>query len=311
MKKIPTNWIMIAGFALIIGGWWWFYVDDIKPSLNGKACTQEAKLCPDGSSVGRVGPNCDFAKCPGENSIDISNWKTYRNEEYGFEVKYPDKWGASDKITEGILSYVPEEDPVSLYTQRSVSEQGPISAPVTISIYQKPLGKTIYEWLSTNFGGDITKVKSGGIQAAVNRAKEKEEGLFSFQNIQQGNIIKYELGAVNTGGAFVYATFITRNNYPYIIELSFVLQYFGAEDLKVMPSDKEYIDIYNQILSTFKFIEPQKNLDSAEKTCVSDAGCKGGFSCWYQTPRGPFAGVSGSKENPGKCWDNKTLQQIY
>lgn len=27
------------------------------------ACTQEAKLCPDGSSVGRAGPNCEFTKC--------------------------------------------------------------------------------------------------------------------------------------------------------------------------------------------------------------------------------------------------------
>lgn len=29
------------------------------------ACTMEAKLCPDGSYVGRSGPNCDFAPCPG------------------------------------------------------------------------------------------------------------------------------------------------------------------------------------------------------------------------------------------------------
>jgi len=28
------------------------------------ACTQEAKLCPDGSAVGRAGPNCEFAACP-------------------------------------------------------------------------------------------------------------------------------------------------------------------------------------------------------------------------------------------------------
>src|SRR3989344_7562332 len=28
------------------------------------ACTQEAKICPDGSVVGRVGPNCEFAPCP-------------------------------------------------------------------------------------------------------------------------------------------------------------------------------------------------------------------------------------------------------
>ena len=28
------------------------------------ACTAEAKLCPDGSSVGRTGPKCEFADCP-------------------------------------------------------------------------------------------------------------------------------------------------------------------------------------------------------------------------------------------------------
>ncbi len=30
----------------------------------GKACTEEAKVCEDGSSVGRTGPNCEFAPCP-------------------------------------------------------------------------------------------------------------------------------------------------------------------------------------------------------------------------------------------------------
>lgn len=29
-----------------------------------KACTMEAKLCPDGSYVGRTGPNCEFTECP-------------------------------------------------------------------------------------------------------------------------------------------------------------------------------------------------------------------------------------------------------
>ncbi|MDC0721390.1 hypothetical protein [Nannocystis bainbridge] len=32
---------------------------------GGVACTMEAKVCPDGSAVGRTGPNCEFAPCPG------------------------------------------------------------------------------------------------------------------------------------------------------------------------------------------------------------------------------------------------------
>ena len=34
------------------------------PSTSPKACTMDAKICPDGSSVGRSGPNCEFAPCP-------------------------------------------------------------------------------------------------------------------------------------------------------------------------------------------------------------------------------------------------------
>ena len=33
---------------------------------NWKACTEEAKLCDDGSAVGRTWPNCEFAPCPSE-----------------------------------------------------------------------------------------------------------------------------------------------------------------------------------------------------------------------------------------------------
>lgn len=28
------------------------------------ACTEEVMICPDGTAVGRVGPNCEFAPCP-------------------------------------------------------------------------------------------------------------------------------------------------------------------------------------------------------------------------------------------------------
>ncbi|MCX6739453.1 MAG: hypothetical protein NT098_05425 [Candidatus Parcubacteria bacterium] len=35
-----------------------------KNSVSTIACTQEAKLCPDGSAIGRTGKNCEFAPCP-------------------------------------------------------------------------------------------------------------------------------------------------------------------------------------------------------------------------------------------------------
>jgi hypothetical protein len=38
------------------------------PVVTNAVCTLEAKICPDGSAVGRVGPNCEFAECPSANS---------------------------------------------------------------------------------------------------------------------------------------------------------------------------------------------------------------------------------------------------
>lgn len=40
---------------------------DIPPAINATkdiACSMEAKVCPDGSVVGRSGPKCEFAPCP-------------------------------------------------------------------------------------------------------------------------------------------------------------------------------------------------------------------------------------------------------
>ncbi|HOX97514.1 MAG TPA: hypothetical protein PL066_04165 [bacterium] len=40
------------------------------PPLNEApiACTMDAKICPDGSAVGRTAPDCEFAPCPGESA---------------------------------------------------------------------------------------------------------------------------------------------------------------------------------------------------------------------------------------------------
>jgi hypothetical protein len=70
-----------------------------------KACTKEAKVCPDGSAVGRTGPNCEFTKCPTViNAINVTvdnipsnTLKSLNDEDIQIEIqnlvalnKYPD-----------------------------------------------------------------------------------------------------------------------------------------------------------------------------------------------------------------------------
>jgi hypothetical protein len=56
--------LSILGIVLLIIVGVFIYRADTR---NGETsvCTQEAMICPDGSSVGRTGPNCEFAPCPG------------------------------------------------------------------------------------------------------------------------------------------------------------------------------------------------------------------------------------------------------
>ncbi len=62
MKK-PILFVIVLGLAVLV------YIKFHKEPVNNDgsnqvACTMEAKLCPDGSYVGRIGPKCEFKACP-------------------------------------------------------------------------------------------------------------------------------------------------------------------------------------------------------------------------------------------------------
>lgn len=71
---------------LLVGSAGAFFVSN-STTTKEIACTQEAKLCPDGSSVGRSGSNCEFTACPttsqpSPTTNPTANWKTYTSPEY-------------------------------------------------------------------------------------------------------------------------------------------------------------------------------------------------------------------------------------
>lgn len=47
----------LIAFVILVSGC-------VQPTPTPVACTQEARICPDGSAVGRVPPRCEFAPCP-------------------------------------------------------------------------------------------------------------------------------------------------------------------------------------------------------------------------------------------------------
>ncbi|MEK7510840.1 MAG: hypothetical protein AAB582_01215 [Patescibacteria group bacterium] len=72
---------LIAGVVLIIvvGAGAFIYRNMMERPLEPSgsepvACTMEARICPDGSSVGRQGPNCEFSACPAPN-VEVAEAK--------------------------------------------------------------------------------------------------------------------------------------------------------------------------------------------------------------------------------------------
>lgn len=54
----------------ILGAWFFFVRTPTTVVPHTTACTEEAKICPDGSTVSRSGPQCEFAPC----GVPVYNW---------------------------------------------------------------------------------------------------------------------------------------------------------------------------------------------------------------------------------------------
>lgn len=59
IKLIVVLAVVLAAILIIA-----LIVLNQQPVPEQIACTADAKLCPDGSAVGRIAPNCEFAECP-------------------------------------------------------------------------------------------------------------------------------------------------------------------------------------------------------------------------------------------------------
>lgn len=55
----------------------------------------------------------------------------------------------------------------------------------------------------------------------------------------------------------------------------------------------------------------ETNEKATDITCTSSQECPNDHSCYAELPLGPSAGIKGSPNNPGKCYSNEMIGQIY
>jgi hypothetical protein len=93
---------------IILGGGVYFYFQNQAAKISeGVACTTDAKVCDDGSAVGRTGPNCEFAACPvvaEDNSA--STTKSFFDKLNGVSFEYVDNFYKTENEETKLTEYI-------------------------------------------------------------------------------------------------------------------------------------------------------------------------------------------------------------
>ena len=66
MNKPWFKWVLVMVLVALLSSLATYAVtiSMVKQQQTTTACTEEGRICPDGTHVGRTPPSCDFAACP-------------------------------------------------------------------------------------------------------------------------------------------------------------------------------------------------------------------------------------------------------
>jgi len=247
--------LIIVGALIVAGAIWAWQNQKEKPV----ACNQDAKLCPDGSYVSRTGPNCEFAACP-ETKNEIANWKTYRNETYGFELKYPsyltlkketiDRTGLIHGSRLEHYSFKFSPDPGNVFWGAlSIYD---INNDINFSIYSI----MEYSWVFYDPSTSKWYVSGEGNIGALNppRTKKKEYQPFSNSKTLGGVPIYSGFGYGDMGSLLFHQLIIIPNSGIVIVFLSFFDgNALDFESKEIQELSQKFSDDLQTIIQSVKF----------------------------------------------------------
>lgn len=268
-EKKKLYLILLALFLIILGATT-FYLAFFQRIID-KSCTLDTKICPDGSSVGRIPPTCEFAPCPitqvsPTQSLDeTANWKTYTNTNQGFTIKYP----ASFFITgehwqEGYLQLSNFDSEVGNGAPNPTRDKGRLA--IEIWTFKKDKTQPLKAWIEEN--------------------KRKHEG--DVQVLSQTDLLIDNHEAVKNEsiamGGFVGEIYVNKDSEK-VIAITGYVDYLGMKDT------------FTQILSTFKFTDQTtQSITSPDETSNWQTydNSKGSYSFKYPADYFKFQQENGS-----------------
>ena len=169
------------------------------------------------------------------NSADTSTWKTYRNDQYGFEFRYPEGFvleGPGLEFQIGITSFEWNRDsygfPYIKYPQEN-------RFYLEINQYLNREKMSINDWINNS---NLSPYESPEGVQVINVYKQMNGNLMSEKSVFDDGLQRRVRYATNSGSIELIYTYFRSGDYIY----QFVSH----------STDSDNLNIYNQILSTFK-----------------------------------------------------------
>ena len=182
--------LTIIGIAFIVKGVT-MYLETLDIDDEGIACTMDAKMCYDGSAVGRSGPDCTFDPCP-------DNMELFMDTVIGISFGYPDHYVVAQDVPseEGYLHSV-------TLTEKGV-DASPVDSegPPTIAIdvyVRDSSNRTIEDWIR---GDRRSNFHLSPDAILTQRTVGDDEGLsYSWDGLYTGESI----GVMEGGRVFIFS----------------------------------------------------------------------------------------------------------
>jgi len=234
--------ILVVGLVSYILG-----QTSVKPSISiiptitqtvQKACTQEAKICPDGSSVGRTGPDCEFAKCSSlesSNSSTSGNMREYFSNINLYKISVPTDWIVND--TQGVFLNIPGEVVIG---PESEMERGIYGTVITI------FSSDSSERYSLDTQQQFDELYSSG-SLKNSKSKISEVNNIKINGNRAIQFVSKSSPGKEIEAFYLLVTWVRNNGKNYYIELS------GNEE-----TVNQYTSVYNKMVATFQFIDKIK-----------------------------------------------------